>query len=142
MAAVTGNLQLQTVIRTRVPAVTIAADSEIALGRIPVAQGVQTVTSVTYTPDLLITGTDTQSRTLTLFNRKGDNSGTVVVATLALTLTPPITAAKFVARTIPLSVVAGATDLAAGDVLSWQSLHIGTGLVDPGGLLEVTTTRA
>jgi len=142
MATATGQAPLQTVLRRSVPAVTIAADSEVVIGRIPAAQGVQTVTSVTYTAEALITGTDTQSRTLTLYNRKGDASGTVVLAQLALTLTPPITAAKWVPRTIPLSVVAGALDLAAGDVLTWSSLHIGTGLADSGGLVEVTTTRA
>jgi hypothetical protein len=31
--------------------------------------------------------------------------------------------------------------LAAGDVLNWNSLHVGSGIADPGGLVVVTYSR-
>jgi hypothetical protein len=31
--------------------------------------------------------------------------------------------------------------VAAGDVLEWQSTHVGTGITDPGGLVKVTIDR-
>ena len=35
-----------------------------------------------------------------------------------------------------------AMDVSAGDALSFNSFHVGTGLADPGGLVEVTVTRS
>jgi hypothetical protein len=49
---------------------------------------------------------------------------------------------QWVGKVITLSVVAGALDCNAGDVLTFQSTHTGTGITDPGGLVEVALSRA
>lgn len=140
MAATTGAIQFSQVHRVRVPAVgTAGNDSEVAIGRYTAVQGVFTVTAVNYIADTTLTGANTNSRTLTLFNRKGDGTGTTVVAQLAFT--SGVNATQWIPKAITLSGTAANLDLAAGDVLSWQSLHVGTGITDPGGMVEVIATR-
>lgn len=119
-----------------VPAVAIAADADTPLVESPFAG---TVTAVTYHPDAAITGANTNSRTVTLYNRGQAGAGTTVVAQLAFT--SGVNAAQYAGKAIPLSVVAGATTVAAGDTLEWNSLHVGTGIVDPGGMAHVELTR-
>jgi hypothetical protein len=119
-----------------VPAVAIAADADTPITEAPFAG---TVTAVTYHADAAITGANTNSRTVTLYNRGQAGAGTTVVATLAFT--SGVNAAQFAGKVIPLSVVAGATTVAAGDILEWNSLHVGTGIVDPGGLVHCEVTR-
>jgi hypothetical protein len=54
-----------------------------------------------------------------------------------------VNAAAFDETALTLSVVANALDVVAGDVLVWNSLHIGaTGLADPGGSVKVVLSRA
>lgn len=121
-----------------VPAVAAGTDSEKNIITVPWAG---TVTSVTYAPDTVLTGANTDSRTLVLVNKGQSGAGTTVVATKAFLST--VNAAADDQTAITLSVVAGATTVAAGDVLAWQSTHVGsTGLADPGGLVTVELTRA
>jgi hypothetical protein len=119
-----------------VPAVTIAATTDTAITEAAFAG---TVTRVDYTPDATITGANTNSRTVTLFNRGQTGVGTAVVAQLAFV--SAVNAAQYDAKTITLSVVAGATTVAAGDVLEWDSAAVGTGIVDPGGSVRIDLTR-
>jgi hypothetical protein len=95
--------------------------------------------SCTYTPDTVLTGVVTNSRTLSLRNKGQTGAGSTVMATLAYV--NGVNIAAFDEGTIPNSGVAGATDIAAGDVLALQSLHVGTGLADPGGLLKIVVGR-
>ena len=44
-------------------------------------------------------------------------------------------------KTIPLSGTAANLNVAAGDVLAWQSDSVGTGLADPGGLVTIAFGR-
>lgn len=97
------------------------------------------VTSVSYVPDAVLTGADTNSRTLVLVNKGQTGVGTTVVASKAFTNT--VNAPADDETAITLSAVAGATTVAAGDVLAWQSTHVGTGIADPGGLVKVEITR-
>lgn len=120
-----------------VPAVTIAADAETDLTEAGFAG---TVTKVDYVAATAITGADTNSRTVVLVNKGAAGSGTTVVATKAFT--NAFNAAADAATAITLSVVAGATTVASGDVLVWQSNHVGTGVVDPGGMVHVELTRS
>lgn len=119
-----------------VPAVTIAADAETDLTEAGFAG---TVTKVDYIAATAIAGADTNSRTVVLVN-KGAGSGNTVIATKAFT--NGVNAAADAVTSVPLSVVAGATTVAAGDVLVWQSTHVGTGIVDPGGMVHVELSRS
>lgn len=127
---------LITQLKNTVPGVVVGATDSFALGKAPVAG---TVTAVTYTPDAASTGDNTNKRVYTVVNKGLTGVGTVVVATLDL-----ITGVNLVAfdeKAYTLSVVAGATTLVAGDVLAFVSTFAGTGLVDPGGTVEITISR-
>jgi len=117
------------------PAVTIAASAETDMTEAPFAG---TVTKVDYVAATAITGADTNSRTVVLVNKGQAGSGTTVVATKAFT--NGVNAAADAPTPVTLSVVAGATT--ANDVLVWQSNAVGTGIVDPGGLVHVELSRA
>lgn len=109
--------------------------------RMPVAVAVEseTVIGVEYVPVSTQNGADTNSRTLNLYNRGTDGTGTTLVATLALTAGVNLTDND--AKTIALSGTAANLLLTAGQVLEWESLHVGTGIADPGGLVRVMTRR-
>jgi len=120
------------------PAVAANADADLTIGEAPFAA---TVTSASFTPEANITGDNTESRTLTIVNKGTDGNGTVVVGTLAFTT--GIGGLDFDEKAFTLSVVAGATTVAAGDILAFVSTHVGTtGLADPGGKVQVELTRA
>jgi hypothetical protein len=106
----------------------------------PVAQAfeAETVSSVIYIPQAALTGAATNNRTLTLYNR-GTGSGTVPIASLQFVSGTNLS--DNVPKTITLSTTSANLLLAAGDVLEWESLHVGTGIADPGGLAQVNTTR-
>lgn len=114
------------------------ADVERNLGVCPFAG---TVSAVSYVPDTILSGANTDSRTLVLVNKGAAGSGTTVVATKAFT--SGVNAAADLATSITLSATAANLVVAAGDVLAWQSNHVGsTGLADPGGLAHVEVTRS
>lgn len=92
------------------------------------------VNSVAFYPSWTMNGADTNSRTYTLYNRGQAGAGSAVVAQLALTA--GVNLSKGVAKVITLGAAASRAVL-VGDVLEWQSLHVGTGLPDPGGRLVV-----
>lgn len=98
------------------------------------------VTSVKYTPERAQAGANTNSRTLTLYNRGQDGLGTTVVAQLALV--SGVNLVDNVAKDITLSATLANRNVALGDVLEWESLHIGTGIVDPGGYVKVLVSRS
>lgn len=98
-----------------------------------------TVTAVTYITPSAVTGADTNSRTVSVINKGAAGSGSTSVASLALTNGVNTTA--FVPKTITLSATAANLDVSAGDVLVFNSLHVGTGITDPGGLLRITLVR-
>lgn len=125
-------------LEANVPAVAAGSDAETDVGAAPWAG---TVSSATYVPATVLTGANTDSRTIVLVNKGAAGSGTTVVATKAFTSGVNIAADD--EGTITLSVVANATTVASGDVLVWQSTHVGsTGLADPGGLARVQLTRS
>jgi hypothetical protein len=126
------------VIERNVPAVSTAGnDDDTVLGQAPFAC---TVTSVQYVPEAAITGADTNSRTVSLVNKGQAGSGTTTVASLALT--NGVNASANDEKTITLSGTAANLVLAAGDTLQWRSIHVGTGITDPGGVVRVTISRS
>ena len=103
---------------------------------IHVVQSAGTVSAVTYSPVTAVTGANTNTRSVTLVNKGQDGTGTTAIATLQFN--SGVNAAAADEKTITLSSTASDKVVAAGDVLQWQSTHIGTGIADPGGLVNVT----
>lgn len=130
---------LVSTIREDMNAVTIAADLTSPTTVCPFAG---TVTAVRYVPTATITGAASPaSRTFTLYNRGAAGAGTTVVAQLAMVA--GVNAPDTQAKAITLSATPANLVVAQGDILDWESLHIGaTGLVDPGGVVEVDMARA
>ena len=125
------------VIERNVPAVSTAGnDDDTVLGQAPFAC---TVTSVQYVPEAAITGAATNNRTVSLVNKGQAGSGTTTVATLAFDSGVNATAND--EKAITLSGTAANLVLAAGDTLQWRSIHVGTGITDPGGVVRVTISR-
>lgn len=96
-----------------------------------------TVSGVTYTTVTAITGANTNTRVVNLVNKGQTGAGTTVVATLQFDSGVNTVAAD--EKTITLSATPANLVLTAGDVLQWQSTHVGTGIADPGGLVSITT---
>lgn len=97
-----------------------------------------TVTSVTYAPVTAITGANTNTRSVSLVNKGTDGSGSTVVATIQYN--SGVNAAASDENTVTLSGTPANLNLAAGVLLQWQSTAVGTGIADPGGLVNVTSS--
>lgn len=137
MGTATGLLSTATYITARVPgrlAATATLDS--VLGAAPYA-GV--ISAVEYFPDAGVTGADTNSLTLSVINAGTDGAGTTVAATKACT--NGVNLVKADNNPITLSATAANLDFAVNQTLMWRSEKVGTGLLDPGGLVRVTFTR-
>jgi hypothetical protein len=85
----------------------------------------------------VITGAAPNNRRLDLVNRGQDGTGAAVIATL--TFGAGINAAAYDQRDVPVTPANAA--VAAGDILEWRSTAVGTGLADPGGLVQVDIDR-
>lgn len=96
-----------------------------------------TLAAATYTPNAAITGDATNNRTFKIVNKGQDGSGTTVMA--SLTTTANLAADD--EATLTLSVVEGATDIAAGDILEFNSDANASGVADPGGLVVLALAR-
>lgn len=107
------------------------ADFKTTVGRVR-RPGV--VNSVEFIPNRDMNGVNTNSRTYTLYNRGQSGAGTAVVAQLALT--SGVNLENGVAKTITLGAAADRA-IVVGDILEWESLHVGSGLPDPGGFIVV-----
>jgi len=118
-------------------AVAKGSDGSIAVGPAPFAGK---VTSVTVTPPSTLTGANTNSRTLKLINKGQSGSGTNVIAEKAFT--SGVNATAFDETALTLSGTASKLEVAEGDVLALESVHVGEGLADPGGEVQVKITRA
>lgn len=118
------------VVRVSVDAVATGTDTTTPVCVAPVAG---TVLAVRYVPTTVLTGADTNSRTITLRNRAQGGAGTTAIATRAY-----VSGVNISANVVgDLPVTAANATVAKGDVLDWDSDSIGTGLADPGGLVEV-----
>ncbi len=97
----------------------------------------ETVSSVIYIPMAAVTGA-AAGRTFNAYNRSAVG-GTTLVA--SLTLTNNVDLSDNVPKTITLSTTSANLLLTAGSVLEWESVATGSGIVDPGGIVQVSTTR-
>lgn len=125
-----------TKLKATVPGTTIAADDSFAIGKTPFAGA---VSGITYTPDAASTGDNTNKRTYTIVNKGQAGAGTTVIGTLDLITGVNLVA--FDAKAFTLSVVANALNVVEGDELAFVSTHVASGLVDPGGVVEITINR-
>lgn len=119
-----------------VPAVAAGADDTTTVAIAPFDG---TVTAVTYVADTAITGQDTNTRTLSLINKGAAGSGTTTVATK--TFSSGVNASAFDETAITLTATAADLEVSEGDVLAFKSLHVASGLADPGGTVYVTIQR-
>ncbi len=127
-------MAVQQKLQATVPAQTILATGDQTVGEVTSAGR---VSSVSYTPEAAITGAASPaSRTFTLVNKGAAGVGTTTVATLAMVA--GVDGVAFDEKPITLSGTAADLVVAAGDILAWVSTAVGgTGLVDPGGLVQV-----
>lgn len=119
------------------PASTILATTERQMGE---AQEAGILTSASYAPIANITGAASPaSRTLTIVNKGQDGNGAVVMATLALL--GGVNPLDFDEMQFTLGSAANRA-VAAGDVIACNSAPVGgTGLVDPGGRIQIELSR-
>jgi len=114
------------------------ADDSTIVGQAPYAA---TATSVLYIPKATQNGAATNNRTLSVVNRGGGaGTGSTVIATV--TLNSGTNLVDNVPTALTLSSVSGALTIASGDVLEFTSVHNGTGVADPGGLVVVAHSRS
>lgn len=106
------------------------ADQVLLIGR---SKKTGTINSVEFIPNWTQAGANTDSRMFTLFNRRTDGLGTTTIAQLLMTSGASVT--KFVPKSISLTT--SALSLAVGDILEWESLHVGNGIPDVGGRVVV-----
>jgi len=125
------------VLEVDVPAVSTAGnDDDSVVAQAPFDC---TVTAVEYVPEAAITGAATNNRTVSLVNKGQAGSGSTTVASLSFDSGVSATANN--EKAITLSGTAANLVLAAGDTLQWRSVHVGTGITDPGGLVRITLSR-
>lgn len=109
-----------------VGALAVAVDAIVQLGAV---NNGGAITSIEYIPNAAVVGAAVNFRTLSV----EDLTGSVTVGSLALSSAPVTLTADEVNV---IAVTTGA--VAEGDALEWKSIHSGTGLIDPGGLVIVT----
>lgn len=124
-------------LRSQMQPVGAGADGVIEVGEAPFAG---TVTRVAYIPVAGITGANTNSRTFTVTNQGQSGAGTTNVATLAMV--SGVNATGDDDKAITLSGTPANVTVAQGDVLTFESTHIGTGIADPGGTVIIEITRS
>jgi hypothetical protein len=95
-----------------------------------------TVSAVAYAPVTAITGANTNTRSVSLVNKGTDGTGVTVIATLQFN--SGVNAAAGTPTPVTLSGTPANLAVTAGQLLQWQSTHVGTGIADPGGLATVT----
>lgn len=118
------------------PARTIAADGSAPLFRAPFAA---IVAAIYFVAAATLTGADTDSRTVQVVNKGQNGLGAVVIASLAFV--NGVIATAFDEKALTLSVTAADLLVAEGDILAVVSTHVGNGLADPGGIVEVKFGR-
>jgi hypothetical protein len=122
-------------LRARVPSVAATVTRPMSSGRRTTPDA---SSGVSYIPEAAVTGAASPaSRTFTLVNKGQDGSGSTVVATLALV--GGVNLVAYDEKAITLSGTPANLVVAASDILAWTSTAVtsGTGLADPGGLVEV-----
>jgi hypothetical protein len=101
------------------------------------ARGPYKVTAVEYVPSADIVGAATNSLTVELRNDGPEGSAlNILVAQLALVA--GVNASRRQAKPITLTATNGAPVVQEGDLLRWDSVKVGSGLLDPGGVVHIS----
>lgn len=119
-------------------AVVLGADLETIIGEAPFDGTIESVEWIPTTGGL--TGAATNNRTLSVINKGQAGAGTVVPA--SLNFGAGVSATAFDKKALTNSATAADLEVVKGDVLSFKSLHVGTGIADPGGQAIVTIVRS
>lgn len=127
---------IQRTFTTRTAAVAGGSDATVSVAVAPFDAVIE---SVSYIPDATITGADTNSRTISAINKGAAGAGTTEAASLALT--NGVNATGFDEKALNLSGTAANLNVSEGDVIAIKSLHVGTGIADPGGLVKIVFTK-
>lgn len=98
-----------------------------------------TVTAVRYIPSADVTGANTNTRRLAVVNKGLDGNGTTEVA--ALQFNSGVNAADFDVKDVPLTATVADRDVDEGEVLDVRSAAVGTGIAEPGGVVEIDLSR-
>lgn len=127
------------VIEETLPASTILATTDQSIGE---AREAGVIVGATYTPEAAITGAASPaSRTLTIINKGQAGLGAVVMATLAFLAA--VDGVAFDEKAFTLTATVADRAVVAGDILAVVSAPVGgTGLVDPGGRVQVELGRS
>lgn len=116
---------------------TAGTDDEFIIGEAPFAG---TVTGASYTTDATITGHASNNRAFSVINAGSDGTGTTSVATVTSDASNSFTAGD--EKALTLSGTAANLVVAAGDILKFKSDANASGVVDPGGVVQVTISRS
>jgi hypothetical protein len=119
---------------TLAAAITVALTT--ILGKVPFAG---TISRIQFIPAAAITGDTALARTFTVKNKGLAGIGTTVLGTVSFI--DDVDGVAFVPKDLTLSVVAGALDVAAGDIIAVESADLSTGLADPGGFWTIDIVR-
>lgn len=119
------------------PGLATDAEDTYVAGR---AQEDGELTAATLIPTANVTGANTNNRQYDVINKGQDGNGAVVMATLALV--SGVNPTDYNEQAFTLSVVAGAVEVAEGDIIAVASTAPGTGIADPGGMVKLTFGRS
>lgn len=111
---------------------TIGTADETVIGRVPFKSKVVAAYVV---PKTTITGAATHNITITVRNRKADDTGTAVPA--SLNFDNAINAAARIPKALTLSATAADLLLEEGDVITSEKLIVGNGIAEPAGTIVV-----
>lgn len=126
----------QRVLTADLPGAAATVDPAVIVGE-AVEAGV--VSKVEYIPSAAMTNNTSTGRTYTLYNRSTGAGTTKIAELVAATTTGDLV--DNVPKIITLQAAANLV-VAAGDVLEFISLHLSTGVAEPGGEVRVTVGRS
>lgn len=121
-----------TTLRIASPAVVLGANAETDIAQVPFDA---TVVAARYIASSAIAGADTNTRKVAIVNKGQAGAGATEVA--AKTFVSGVSAAADDATAITLHATPANQIVTEGDVLVVASTFVGTGLADPGGLVEI-----
>lgn len=121
-----------------VPAAGAAVAQDETIGEAPFTG---TLAGASITPEANLTANGTNYRTFQIVNKGQDGNGTTVMATFATDTPTTDDLADFDEKSIPLSVVANAVNVTAGDILAAVETVTGTGVAHSGYTVQVELSR-
>lgn len=138
MGTATGQSPSVFTFRRDVPAQATGVSTEYPICLVGTGLGPGAVTAARYIPNAAITGANTNTRRVAIRN-KAAGAGTTEMA--AIQFNAGTNGVAFAASSLTLDATSTNRDATAVQVLAVYSSAVGTGLADPGGVIEVEFTR-